>query len=67
MSAYIAILWLWGIWILSWIAAAAWSNRTEARPRFGSELVYRTVTLAGFVLLFVGRFGPRLCVPGHSV
>jgi protein-S-isoprenylcysteine O-methyltransferase Ste14 len=59
MSAYTVILWMWGAWILSWMVAAAWSNRTEARPSFGSELLYRMVTLAGFLLLFVGRLGPR--------
>jgi protein-S-isoprenylcysteine O-methyltransferase Ste14 len=60
MSAYTAILWMWGAWILSWTVAAAWSNPTESRPRFGSELAYRILTLAGFLLLFVARLEPRL-------
>ena len=51
---------LWGAWVLSWIVAASWSNRTMARARLGSELTYRVTTLAGFALLFVaGRYLDR--------
>jgi protein-S-isoprenylcysteine O-methyltransferase Ste14 len=60
MSAYTAILCLWGAWILSWMVAASWSNRTEARPRFGAELLYRIVSVAGFLLLFGARREPPL-------
>jgi protein-S-isoprenylcysteine O-methyltransferase Ste14 len=41
---------LWGLWALSWWAAAFWSNRTEARS--GGQVLYRALTLIGIVLLF---------------
>src|ERR1700761_4214152 len=64
MSPYPAVLSLWGIWFASWLFAARWSNRTQAKPRVGSERVYGIVTLAGMMLLFSAhpKFdrGPRL-------
>ena len=57
MSPLSVIRWLWGAWVLSWLLAASWTNRTEARPRLASELVYRTLTVAGVTLLFgAGRY-----------
>jgi protein-S-isoprenylcysteine O-methyltransferase Ste14 len=58
MPPLAAMQWLWGAWVVSWIIAASWSNLTVARPRLGSELTYRTTTIAGVVFLFVG--GHRL-------
>jgi protein-S-isoprenylcysteine O-methyltransferase Ste14 len=55
MSPSSAIVWIWAIWALSWLIAAPWSSRTEARPRLRSELVYRIVTVAGVLLLFAAR------------
>ena len=55
MSPSSAILWVWAIWVLSWLIAASWSNRTEARPQLRSELVYRIVTVVGMLLLFAAR------------
>ena len=52
MTPQLAINYLWGVWCLTWIAAAFWSDRSAKRPPFGSELLYRVVTLAGGVLLF---------------
>jgi protein-S-isoprenylcysteine O-methyltransferase Ste14 len=63
MSPSSAIPWVWAIWVLSWLIAASWSNRTEARPRLRSELVYRIVTVVGMLLLFARRLvghEPRL-------
>jgi protein-S-isoprenylcysteine O-methyltransferase Ste14 len=64
MSPLRAVLWLWGIWFVSWMLAASWSNRTQAKPRFGSERVHGVVTLAGMLLLFSAHpgfdRGPRL-------
>jgi protein-S-isoprenylcysteine O-methyltransferase Ste14 len=45
--------WVWGAWFISWLIAASWANRTEARPQRGAEALYRVLTLAGVVLLFV--------------
>jgi protein-S-isoprenylcysteine O-methyltransferase Ste14 len=55
MSPYAATIWGWGVWALSWTIAAVWSNRTQATPGRGAELVHRLVTLAGVALLFFGR------------
>ena len=43
----------WDIWIVSWLAAALWVNRTLKRPTFGSEWPYRIVEWAGIALLLV--------------
>lgn len=49
----LALVALWAIWIVSWIAAAAWSSRAEKRAKFGSELWYRLVLVAGGVIFAV--------------
>jgi hypothetical protein len=55
MSPSSAVLWVWAIGVLSWLIAASWSNRTEARPRLCSELIYRIVKVVGMLLLFAAR------------
>jgi protein-S-isoprenylcysteine O-methyltransferase Ste14 len=64
MSPFSGMRLLFILWFLSWILAASWSNRTEARPRLTSELLHRVPTLAGYVLLFFvdrhGGPGPEL-------
>jgi protein-S-isoprenylcysteine O-methyltransferase Ste14 len=52
MTPHAALLGLWVAWMLSWLAAALWSNRTENRAGFMAELGYRVPTLIGAVLLF---------------
>jgi protein-S-isoprenylcysteine O-methyltransferase Ste14 len=42
----------WIAWLISWFAAAAWSDRTIKRPAVGREVLYRVLTIAGAVLLF---------------
>ena len=42
----------WVIWALSWIAAAAWSGRTERRAALGDVWLYRSIIVVGAVLLF---------------
>ena len=49
---------LWGLWTLSWIAAAFWADRAEKRPARGEEWLYRVVTIVGAYLLFREAF-PR--------
>jgi protein-S-isoprenylcysteine O-methyltransferase Ste14 len=41
----------WDIWAVSWVLAALWSARTIKRPSIGSDILYRVMALAGFVLL----------------
>ncbi len=41
----------WDIWIVTWMVAALWSARTVNRPNRSGEVLYRVLTLAGFVLL----------------
>lgn len=47
-----AIFIVWDIWIVTWIAAALWSNRTVKRAGLSLEFRYRILALAGFLLLF---------------
>ena len=64
MTPLSAVLWLWGIWFVSWMLAASWSNPTRAKPRFGTQRIHGIVTLAGMLLLFSAQptldHGPRL-------
>ena len=60
-----ASLWLWLAWIVSWFLASGWSNRTTARPRFGSEALHLLVTMAGFALIFSVHADPA--DPSHQV
>ena len=41
----------WDIWLVTWIAAALWTNRTIKRPGIGPELPYRALAFSGFILL----------------
>ena len=52
MSPDKALQIVWGAWVLSWLAAAVWSNRTERRALWQHERVYRLTTAAGAILLF---------------
>jgi protein-S-isoprenylcysteine O-methyltransferase Ste14 len=42
----------WIVWLISWFAAAAWSDRTVRRPAVRREVLYRVLTLAGAMLMF---------------
>jgi len=43
----------WDIWVVSWIAAAVWANRTIGRPNLARELPYRILEFGGFGTLLV--------------
>jgi len=62
-----AALACWALWLCSWMAAALWSKRTEARPRRGAEWAYSILLYLGFFLLILptvrANFGPRLWAP----
>ncbi len=56
-----ALVTAWGIWMISWLAAAVWSDRTQARPMLGSQVSYRFLSIVGGVMLFDNRhWGPSL-------
>ncbi len=42
----------WIVWLISWFAAAAWSDRTVRRPALRREMIYRVLTVAGAMLMF---------------
>lgn len=42
----------WIVWLISWFAAAAWSDRTVRRPAVRREVLYRVLTIAGALLMF---------------
>jgi protein-S-isoprenylcysteine O-methyltransferase Ste14 len=52
-----AIAGLWVLWALSWIAAAGWTNRTEAKPAPTSQAGYRIVLTIGGLVLAVRAHG----------
>lgn len=53
----------WDIWIVTWVAAALWANRTLKRPGGGREWPYRILEFGGFILLlflFIDTGKPRI-------
>ena len=42
----------WIVWLVSWLAAAGWSNPTVSRPGRHREIPYRVTVMIGTVLLF---------------
>lgn len=62
-----ACLLVWGMWGLSWLLAAAWSDRSVRRLPLAREMTYRLVLIAGIVLLFgFGRGAYSLWPAGAS-
>lgn len=55
---------VWLAWLVSWFAAALWSDRAAKRPSVGREVVYRVVTIVGVLLVFgFGDPGRALSAP----
>lgn len=52
-----AIAALWQIWVVSWLAAAFWSDPVEKRAGLQAELRYRALWMVGVILLFVPAHG----------
>jgi protein-S-isoprenylcysteine O-methyltransferase Ste14 len=48
-GAVFAVIWIG--WIVSWMAAAFWSNRTEKLALTWDTLLYRVCIVAGFILM----------------
>ena len=53
------IVFVWLAWVVSWFAAAAWTDRTVQRPAAQREFLYRLLSAAGVVMLF-GMYPRRL-------
>lgn len=53
MTPGLALSGLWVAWIISWMLAAAWTRRTQARPPLVEILLYVAPTIAGGLLLFL--------------
>lgn len=47
-----AMMLLWGVWLVSWWAAAFWSDRAVKGPGAAPQVAYNLLTIAGGVLLF---------------
>jgi protein-S-isoprenylcysteine O-methyltransferase Ste14 len=58
MTPQNATSYIWFAWLISWLAAALWSDRTVRRPSLQRQAAYRLTTLCGALLLF-GVFGIR--------
>jgi len=49
---------LWVVWVVSWYAVAAWSDRVGSRASSSSQVAYRVLAILGALLLFPrSRFG----------
>ncbi len=53
-NATIAISTAWGVWWLTWMAAALWKNRAVKSPALPQHIIYRLLPVAGALLLFGG-------------
>ena len=58
MTPQDATEYIWWAWLISWFAAAIWSDRTVTRPSLWRQSAYRLTTICGALLLF-GAFGIR--------
>jgi protein-S-isoprenylcysteine O-methyltransferase Ste14 len=47
----VATFGLWLAWIATWMLAATWTRRTQARPPIGETLFYLAPTIVGWMLL----------------
>jgi protein-S-isoprenylcysteine O-methyltransferase Ste14 len=54
---------LFAVWVASWLAAAIWTRRTQARSSFGQELIHRVPTVIGAVAVTVAT---RLRLEGFA-
>lgn len=61
MTPETAIQAMWLAWWISWLAAAAWSDRAVKRPPTRLQITYRVLAALGTVLLF-GTFRHELRV-----
>lgn len=51
---------LWLLWMISWFAAARWTNETKGRVSFKEQLPYHLLMLAGIICFMVPMDGiPR--------
>lgn len=72
MSPVLAFSIIWIGWLVSWLAAALWASRAAKRLPMRDELIYRSLTVTGALLIFwrfgrgdeVGRLWTVLPVPG---
>ncbi len=52
MTPEVTIQTIWLVWWVSWLAAAAWSDRAVKRPSARHQVLYRILAGLGAVLLF---------------
>jgi protein-S-isoprenylcysteine O-methyltransferase Ste14 len=52
MTPEIVMRTMWFVWWISWIAAAAWSDRVVKRPATHHQIIYRLLAAVGAILLF---------------
>ena len=57
MRPGVAISVIWVGWMISWVLAAGWTNRTEGRPSVGPEIGYRAMMGIGALIMFVPAHG----------
>jgi protein-S-isoprenylcysteine O-methyltransferase Ste14 len=57
MRPGLVIIFIWVGWVISWVLAAGWSNRTVSRPSIGSEIANRSVMGLGALIMFMPAHG----------
>jgi len=51
----VVLLYIWMAWVVSWVLAAFWREKTVRRAGVGPEFLYRLVIIVGFILMFGAR------------
>ena len=57
MRPGLAIIALWIVWAISWLAGASWQQRTEKRASVRAEVAYRLVLVVGVLVLAIPAHG----------
>ena len=57
-ASEVVIVCLWVAWWISWTVAALWRDRASKQPPLGSQIGYRLLGIAGFLLLFASLYPP---------
>ena len=52
LNAETAMRSVWFVWWVSWLVAAAWSDRAVKRPPRRQQIIYRVLAATGAILLF---------------
>ena len=63
MEPKYVVVFLWFVWIVSWLVAANWAKETVKAPARRSELLYRVLQGLGFAMVFMSLGQSKIYEP----